>query len=69
MARGEMVRFMDGIHVDEPEQVKAFNWSGLVIYKVHCREMAEDGYQFFLSANHVWLTKVVPACYLRKMES
>ena len=22
-----------------------------VIYKVHCREMAEDGYQFFLSAN------------------
>ena len=40
-----------------------------VIYKVHCREMAEDGYQFFLSANHVWLTKVVPACYLRKMES
>ena len=28
MARGEMVRFMAGIHVDEPEQIKAFNWSG-----------------------------------------
>ena len=40
-----------------------------VIYKVHCREMAEDGYQFFLSANYVWLTKVVPARYLSKMES
>ena len=28
MARGEMVRFMAGIHVDEPEQIKTFNWSG-----------------------------------------
>ena len=28
MARGEMVRFMAGIHADEPEQMKAFNWSG-----------------------------------------
>ena len=28
MARGEMVRFMAGIHVDEPEQIKEFNWSG-----------------------------------------
>ena len=28
MARGEMVRFMAGIHASEPEQIKAFNWSG-----------------------------------------
>ena len=28
MARGEMVRFMAGIHAEEPEQIKAFNWSG-----------------------------------------
>lgn len=28
MARGEMVRFMADIHVDEPEQIKTFNWSG-----------------------------------------
>ena len=28
MARGEMVRFMAGIHADEPEQIQAFNWSG-----------------------------------------
>ena len=28
MARGEMVRFMAGNHVEEPEQMKAFNWSG-----------------------------------------
>ena len=28
MARGEMVRFMAGIQAEEPEQLKAFNWSG-----------------------------------------
>ena len=28
MAREEMVRFMAGIHAEEPEQIKAFNWSG-----------------------------------------
>lgn len=28
MARGEMVRFMAGIHAEAPEQMKAFNWSG-----------------------------------------
>ena len=28
MARGEMVRFMAGIHAEEPEQMKEFNWSG-----------------------------------------
>lgn len=28
MARGEMVRFMAGIHAEEPEQIKAFDWSG-----------------------------------------
>lgn len=28
MARGEMVRFMAGIHAEELEQIKAFNWSG-----------------------------------------
>jgi cytoplasmic iron level regulating protein YaaA (DUF328/UPF0246 family) len=27
-ARGEMVRFMAGIHAEEPEQIKAFDWSG-----------------------------------------
>jgi len=28
MARGEMVRFMAVIQAEEPEQIKAFNWSG-----------------------------------------
>ena len=36
-----------------------------VIYQVDCRQMTADGYKFFLSANKVWLTKHVPAKYLR----
>ena len=28
MARGEMVRYMAGIHAENPEQMKSFNWSG-----------------------------------------
>lgn len=39
-----------------------------VIYQVDCQRMAADGYLFYLSANHVWLTKVVPAQYLSKCE-
>ena len=37
-----------------------------VIYRVDCQRMAADGHAFFLSANHVWLTKRVPAQYLTK---
>lgn len=28
MARGEMVRFLAGIRAEQPEEIKAFNWSG-----------------------------------------
>lgn len=37
-----------------------------VIYAVDCRAMVAGGYAFFLSANHVWLTKRVPARYLSR---
>ena len=37
-----------------------------VIYQVDCQRMAVDGHVFFLSANHVWLTKRVPAQYLAR---
>ena len=37
-----------------------------VIYEVDCERMTADGFKFYLSANHVWLTKVVPKEYLRK---
>ena len=30
--------------------------------------MAADGYTFYLSANHVWLTKAVPPRYLSKIQ-
>ena len=41
--------------------------SGTVIYEIDCRQMTADGYRFFESANHVWLTKEVPVRYLRKL--
>ena len=37
-----------------------------VIYTIDCAGMAADGYKFYLSANKVWLTKAVPAKYLKK---
>lgn len=37
-----------------------------VIYEVLSGKMAQDGYEFFLSANGVWLTKAVPVEYLKK---
>lgn len=40
-----------------------------VIYMVDCRAMTTDGYKFYLSANHVWLTKEVPVPYLQKVRS
>ena len=36
-----------------------------VVFCVDCRQMEQDGYEFYLSANRVWLTKEVPAAYLR----
>lgn len=38
-----------------------------VVYRVADGKMADDGYEFFLSVNGVWLTKAVPAEYLSKI--
>lgn len=38
-----------------------------VIYKVHSKKMYDNGYDFFLSVNGVWLTKRVPVEYLEKI--
>ncbi len=38
-----------------------------VIYTVMAGQMHRDGYQFFLSANGVWLTKEVPVRYLHRI--
>ncbi|SFJ54887.1 RNA 2'-phosphotransferase [Thermoflavimicrobium dichotomicum] len=37
-----------------------------VILQVLAREMYQDGYTFFKSANGIWLTEFVPVCYLRE---
>lgn len=38
-----------------------------IIYEIDCSGMIKDGYRFFLSANQIWLTKEVPARYLKKL--
>lgn len=39
-----------------------------VIYLVSAGQMRREGYIFYLSANGVWLTKTVPAQYLKRSE-
>ncbi len=39
-----------------------------VLYMIDCKTMSEDGYTFYLSVNGVWLTRAVPARYLKKIE-
>lgn len=38
-----------------------------VVYRVVAGKMADEGFEFFLSVNGVWLTKAVPAEYLSKL--
>ena len=40
-----------------------------VIYQVLAGEMADQGFTFYQSVNGVWLTKKVPAEFLRKIRS
>ena len=52
---------------DEETAVKVGSRHGKpVIYIVKAKQMYEDGYKFFISANGVWLTKEVPVKYLEK---
>lgn len=38
-----------------------------IIYLVNAGQMRKEGYTFLLSANGVWLTKIVPAQYLKRL--
>ena len=40
-----------------------------VVFRIDAKKMAEDGYDFFLSVNGVWLTKAVPARYMTRIEA
>ena len=52
---------------DEKTAVKVGSRHGKpVIYIVKAKQMYEDGYKFYISANGVWLTKEVPVKYLEK---
>ena len=37
-----------------------------VVFKVSTGQMSADGFRFYQSVNHVWLTKYVPAYYLTR---
>ena len=39
-----------------------------IVYKVDAKRMSHDGFEFYISANGVWLTESVPAKYLTKIE-
>ena len=39
-----------------------------VIFEVKAKEMFNDGFKFFISANRVWLTDHVPIKYLRRIK-
>lgn len=52
---------------DEETAVKVGSRHGKpVIYIVKAKQMYEDGYKFYISANGVWLTKEVPVKYMEK---
>lgn len=38
------------------------------VFEVNAAKMTEDGFEFFLSENNVWLTKRVPAEYLTQLQ-
>ncbi|WDI41896.1 RNA 2'-phosphotransferase [Bremerella sp. P1] len=38
-----------------------------VVLEVNAQQMVADGYQFFVTGNHVWLTDHVPPQYLREL--
>ena len=37
-----------------------------VVYQIDTRKMQEDEFEFYISANNVWLVKNVPFNYLRR---
>jgi putative RNA 2'-phosphotransferase len=39
------------------------------VYQVDAKKMSDDGFDFFISVNGVWLTKTVPVEYLKSVTS
>lgn len=40
-----------------------------VVYQIDTQQMIRDGFIFYISANHIWLTKAVPVQYLKIIET
>ena len=40
-----------------------------VVYQIDTQQMIHDGFIFYISANHIWLTKAVPVQYLKIIET
>lgn len=58
------------VHLSEDVEtaIKVGNRHGkAVVYKVNALDMYNQGYEFFLSVNGVWLTRRVPVQFLEKM--
>jgi putative RNA 2'-phosphotransferase len=54
---------------DEATAVKVGSRHGKpIVFTVDSGLMAADGFDFYLSANGVWLTKEVPVKYLHKLD-
>jgi RNA:NAD 2'-phosphotransferase (TPT1/KptA family) len=49
------------------ERVGARRKGEVILLPVNAKRMAEDGYEFFLSDNDVWLVNEVPIVYLREL--
>ncbi len=54
------------VHLSKDRETAGQRHGKPVLYIVRSGEMRRDGYRFYLSQNGVWLTKKVPAKYLKK---
>lgn len=53
--------------IETAKKVAARRTGNAIIFKIAARQMFDDGYKFFQSANGVWLVDSVPAKYLSKI--
>ena len=54
--------------IETAKKVAARRSGNAVIFEIAARQMYNDGYKFFQSANGVWLTEKVPPKYLQRAD-
>lgn len=55
--------------VERAREIGSKRKGDLVIIRVDARSMSDDGYEFYLTADDVYLVSEVPSRYMEKMES